>query len=104
VLGKRHREEVVPKTPAWTGVVLFEQAGRQSPPAYVERVRPGSPAARLGLRPDDLLVRLDDYSVRSCVEFREVLARFAAGDKVKVTWKRGTRVLDGEMVLVEEPR
>jgi S1-C subfamily serine protease len=104
VLGVRQRQEVVEKTPAWTGVVLFDQAGRQSPPAYVERVRPDSPAAKLGLRPDDLIVRLDDYSVRSCVEFRDVLARFAAGDTVKVTWKRGTQVQHGDMVLAEEPR
>lgn len=104
VLGKRRQEAVVEKTPAWTGVVLFEQAGRQSPPAYVERVRPDSPAAKLGLRPDDLIVRLDDYSVRSCVEFRDVLARFSAGQTIKVTWKRGTRVLDGDLLLAEEPR
>lgn len=104
VLGARHREVAVTRTPGWTGVVLFDQAGRQSPPAYVERVLRDSPAAKLGLRPDDLIVRIDDYSVRSCVEFREVLARFAAGQTVKLTWKRGTRILDGELLLTEEPK
>ncbi len=104
VLGKRPPVEAAAKAPAWTGVVLFDQAGRESPPAYVERVLPDSPAAKLALRPDDLIVRLDDYSVRSCHEFRDVLTRFTAGQTVKVTWKRGTRILDGEMLLAEEPR
>jgi serine protease Do len=104
VHNKTPRELVVDRPPAWSGVVLFEPAGRQSPPAYVERVIAGSPAAQLGLRPDDLIVRLGEWSVRSCREFHEVMARLAAGQAVRVTWKRGTRVLDGEMVLVEVPR
>ena len=39
---------------AWFGAVLFDKAGRQSPPAYVERVVAGSPAATVGLRVDDM--------------------------------------------------
>ncbi|MBL9079260.1 MAG: serine protease [Planctomycetes bacterium] len=104
VLGERREQTVVTKVPAWTGVVLFEQAGRQSPPAYVERVIAGSPAAQLGLRPDDLIVRIDDWSIRTCREFRDVLARYAAGQTVKLVWKRGTKIVDGELVLAEEPK
>ncbi|MBX3462659.1 MAG: trypsin-like peptidase domain-containing protein [Planctomycetes bacterium] len=104
VLGRTRPETVVERVPAWTGIVLFEQAGRESPPAYVERVVPGSPAAELGLRPDDLIVRIDDWSVRTCREFRDVLARCAAGQVVKLVWKRGTRVLDGELRLGEPPK
>ena len=91
-------QEVVP---VWTGVVLFEQAGLRSPPAYVER---DSPGRRLGLRVDDLIVRIDDFSIRSCVEFRSVLEKYRPGDTVKVMWKRGTRVMTGEMQLAEEPK
>ena len=93
-------QEVVP---VWTGVTLFESAGRKSPPAYVERVKRGSPARALGLRIDDLIVRIDDFSVRSCKEFRRVLTKYRPGDKVTVMWKRGTRVMTGEMTLAEEP-
>jgi S1-C subfamily serine protease len=88
----------------WTGVVLFEPAGRQSPPAYVDRVLPDSPAAQLGLRPDDLIVRVDDYSVRSCREFRTVLERYGPGDKVVLTWKRGTQVSRADLVLASAPQ
>jgi serine protease Do len=104
VLGKRRDVVPVAKVPAWTGAVLFDQAGRTSPPAYVERVVADSPAAELGLRPDDMIVRLDDYSIRTCREFREVLARFAPGDRVQVMWKRGTKVEQGTMVLATEPK
>ena len=90
--------------PAWFGARLFDQAGRQSPPAYVERVAPDSPAAALGLRNDDMIVRLDDFSIRTCREFREILAKFRVGQKVKVTWKRGTQVLTGEVELTKEPQ
>lgn len=87
--------------PVYHGIVLFDRGRVRSPPAYVERVERGSPAAALGLRPDDLIVRLDEYSVRTCVQFREAMARFAPGQKVAVTYKRGTDVRRGELVLEE---
>lgn len=104
ILGKRTDEVKAAKEPPWTGAVLFEQAGRTSPPAYVDRVIAGSPADQLGLRPDDLIVRVDEYSIRSCREFREVLAKYGAGAKVTLTWKRGTKVQQGELVLAAEPK
>ena len=102
--GKRREEVTVVKEPAWFGAVLFDKAGRQSPPAYIERVVAGSPAATLGLRVDDMIVRLDDFSTRTCREYREILGKFAPGQKVKVTWKRGTQVLTGEVELGKEPK
>jgi serine protease Do len=103
VLGRQRTVEAAAREPAWLGAVLFDKAGRQSPPAYVERVVAGSPAAALGLRNDDLIVRLGDFSIRTCRELADVLARFAPGEKVTVTWKRGTRVLTGEVELAREP-
>lgn len=103
ILGKRQDTAVDAKTPAWTGVVLFEQAGRASPPAYVDRVVAGSPADKLGLRPDDLIVRIDDYSIRTCREFREILGKYAAGTTVQLTWKRGTKVQQAALELGKEP-
>jgi S1-C subfamily serine protease len=91
-------------TPVWTGITLFEQAGRRSPPAYVERVKRNSPGRKLGLRVDDLIVRLDDYSIRNCKEMRRVMKKFKPGDTVTVMWKRGTRVMNGEMTFAEVPK
>jgi S1-C subfamily serine protease len=104
VLGKATEVVDKVKTPVWTGIVLFEQAGRRSPPAYVERVVRDSPGKELGLRVDDLIVRVDDFSIRSCIEFRTVLERYGPGDTVTLMWKRGTRVMTGELKLVEEPK
>lgn len=103
ILGKRRKVEEKTGEPAWVGVVLFDKAGRRSPPAYVDRVRRGSPAFKLKLRPDDLIVRIDDYSIRSCKEFRTVLEKFSAGDTVKLTWKRGTKIMTGDMELAARP-
>ncbi len=104
LLGKPRPEVVAKNELVWTGVVLFDKAGLQSPPAYVERVKEESPAASLGLRPDDLIVHIDDYSIRTCREFREVLSKYAPGQTVKITWKRGTQVAYGDLILSKEPR
>lgn len=104
VHGKPRAAAPSANAPVWTGIVLFDQAGQRSPPAYVERVVANSPAARLGLRPDDLVVRIDEYSIRTCREYRETLQRFAPGRKVVLTYKRGTQILQGELELAEEPR
>jgi S1-C subfamily serine protease len=85
--------------PVYHGIRLFDHGGRRSPPAYVERVAPGSPARRLGLKPDDLIVRLDEFTIRSCKEFRETMAKFAPGQTIDVTYKRGTRIERGRMQL-----
>jgi S1-C subfamily serine protease len=103
VLGKERTAPAGKAEPAWLGAVVFTQAGRQSPPAYVERVIADSPAAKLGLRNDDLIVRLDDYSIRTCRELGEFLGKFRPGQSVKVTWKRGTQVMTGDVELAKEP-
>lgn len=92
------------KKPGYHGIRLFDQGGLRSPPAYVERVARGSPGAALGLRPDDLIVRIGMRPVRSCAEFDEVIAGYPAGAEVEITWKRGTRVLQGTLELTEERR
>ncbi len=97
-------EEAVEKKPVYHGIKLFDTGGRRSPPAYVERVKRGSPAAAINMRPDDLIVRLDRYSVRSCKEFRETMARFEPGQTIEVTFKRGTKVRRGKITLEEKKK
>ena len=74
------------------GIQLFDRGGRRSPPAYVERIAKDSPAAKIGLRPDDLILRIDRFPIRSCLEFRQIIARFKVGDSVEITFKRGSEV------------
>ena len=82
---------------------LFDSGLRRSPPAYVERVEPESPAAQVGLRPDDLIVRLGDFPIGSCAEFHRVMKSFAPGEKIDVTFKRGSEVMKIEMTLQAVP-
>lgn len=102
--GKIRVEATTEVKPVWTGIVLFRQAGQQSPPAYVDRVIAGSPAATAGLRPDDLIVRVDEYSIRSCVEFGKILEKYQPGQKVNLTYKRGTEVKQAVLELAEEKK
>jgi S1-C subfamily serine protease len=97
-------EDPEPAEPGYHGIRLFDQGGRRSPPAYIERIARGSPAAALGLRPDDLIVRVGDRSVRSCAEFAEAMARYAPGAQVELTYKRGDAVRRGQLTLTEARR
>jgi len=87
--------------PVYTGIKLFDSGRRRSPPAYVDRVIPGSPAAKSKLRPDDLIVRINEFPVQNCVEYRRILREFGPGDRIDVTFKRGTRV-DKVSIVLEE--
>ncbi len=96
-------DEAATATPGFHGIRLFEHGGRRSPPAYIDRVTKGSPGRELGLRPDDLIVRVGDASIRSCREFTTVMAGHQAGATVKLTWKRGNAIKTGTMTLVDDP-
>jgi serine protease Do len=83
------------------GVTLLERGLRRSPPAYIERVAPNSPASRAGLRADDLIVDVGDVPIRSCAEFHRTMARCAPGQEVRIGFKRGDRVLRAALTLEE---
>jgi serine protease Do len=64
-----------PLSLAALGIVLVPDVVSRTPP-YVDRVLPNSPAARAGLRPDDLLVMLDTHVTTSCRDALELIQRF----------------------------
>ncbi len=51
------------------GIVLVPNVLERTPP-YVDYVRAGSPADKAGLKPDDLIVLVDDRLVPSCAALR----------------------------------
>lgn len=87
------------KAPVEHGIQLFEAGRDRSPPAYVDRVRRDSPAARAKLRPDDLIVRVNDFPIRTCAEFHRAMRSFGPGEKVDLTLKRGSTVMKVSLEL-----
>ncbi len=84
--------------------------------AMVDRVEPGSPAARAGLRgaqrdPQGRLVTLGDVilavngkPVKDKAEVVRQIARFRPGDRVRLTlWREGRR-LEATLVMMARPR
>jgi len=97
------KEAALPRRPPYLGLVLAEFSLRGSPPAYVERVEPGSPAASAGLRPDDLIMELAGQPARSCAEFRQIANKLEPGQAVEVLFRRGARLLSARIIPRSAP-
>jgi serine protease Do len=80
-----------------TGIVLVPNVVERTPP-YVEEVVPDSPAAKLGLHPDDLIVYMDGEFVGSISQYHELLANYRPGDTVQLEIQR-----DGKLMTVKLP-
>ena len=69
----------------------------------MERVSPGGPAERVGLREGDLIVAFDSERV----EYPEQLARWVAatqpGDAIDLVWVRDETQLTGRIAVGESP-
>src|SRR6266516_6422175 len=62
----------------------------------VAEVEPGGPADRAGLKPGDLVVRIDQTEIAHAGELARVVARHAPGSRVKVEYvrERGPHTVD----------
>lgn len=59
----------------------------------VEEVVPESPAAKAGLRPNDVIRRFDDHPVLSVEQMFEQIMRHQPGDRVVITvWRNGKEI------------
>jgi S1-C subfamily serine protease len=74
------------------GIVLVPDVLDRTPP-FVDRVRPDSPAAKAGVRPDDLIVLAGDHLIQSCKALRAELEYIDFEDAVKLTVLRGQDLL-----------
>jgi serine protease Do len=84
------------------GIVLVPEVVERTPP-YVEEVVPGSPAAKAGLRPDDLIVYIDGLPVNDIHTFREILSRYQPNMQMKLEVQRGTKLSTVSLTL-DKPR
>jgi len=81
------------------GIVLVPDVLQRTPP-YVDYVRPGTPAATAGIRPDDLVVLLGDRLIQSCKSLKSELEYIDYQDPVRLTVLRDEEML--EFVLQAE--
>lgn len=78
--------------PSTLGLVLVPDV-LESTPAYVDDVLSDSPAAKAGLRPDDLVLLMDGSLVESQRTLRDQLRRIDRRDPVDLTIKRSNEII-----------
>jgi serine protease Do len=82
-----------PLTLAMLGVALVPDVLPKTPP-FVDSVRPGSPADRAGLRPDDLVLFANDRTITSCKELLDELSRIDRIDQLRLVVQRGQQLIN----------
>lgn len=87
----------------WTGIVFVPNVLARTP-AYVEDVIPDSPAAKAGLRPDDLVSFADGEPIVSIAAFEDFLrTRTRPGTAIRLEVRRGEALQTIEMTLGTHP-
>jgi S1-C subfamily serine protease len=82
-----------PMDPTLLGINLVPDVLERTP-AYVDQVRPGTAAARAGLRPDDLILLVGNHLTQSCKALRRELGMIDRADAVKITILRGQELIE----------
>lgn len=82
--------------PAALGLVLVPDLLDRTPP-FIETVAADSPAARSGLRADDLVIAVGGRSVASRAAVQQALSAVAEGDAVRLSVVRGGAIVDCDL-------
>jgi serine protease Do len=75
------------------GIALVPDVLERTPP-YIDEVRKSSPAGAAGLRPDDLVLFVNDKFIQSCKGLRSELEYIDRIDKVKLSVLRGQELIE----------
>lgn len=75
------------------GIALVPDVVSRTPP-YIDRVLPNSPAAKAGLRPDDLVVMINSQVVASRRETDDAVGRLERDAPVRISVLRGEALLE----------
>lgn len=71
--------------------------------AWLRGVEADGPADKGGLKPGDTITKFNESVVKSVREFRKYMEKAKAGDKVKLTARRGTEVMTTTVTLAKRP-
>jgi serine protease Do len=80
------------------GLILVPNVVERTPP-FVEDTIPDSPAARAGLKPDDLIVYVNGEKITSVKEFRNIVDKAGPGTVFKIEVRRGDKLTTVELKL-----
>ncbi|MBW3601876.1 MAG: trypsin-like peptidase domain-containing protein [Actinobacteria bacterium] len=72
--------------------------------ALVRDVQPGTPAAEVGLRPDDVITAVDGDTVASMEELVEIIGEREVGEGVRITYSRDGATTTVTARLAERPQ
>lgn len=92
-LAEETKKPARPLSPAFLGLVMVPDVLERTPP-FVDGVRPGSAAARAGIRPDDLILLVGDHLVPSCKALRKELESIDQDQPVKITVLRSQQLME----------
>jgi serine protease Do len=95
------RKPIHPVTLSLLGVVLVPDVLAQTPP-FIDRVAAGSPAARAGLQPDDMILFVNDRMIRSSRELKEELTYIDRIDEVRLLIQRGQTLQEVSLFAPDE--
>ena len=81
------------------GIQVFLLGGRKSP-AYVDRVKRGSPAAEAGMKSDDVIVSINGEKISSVKDFQATIKTLVVGEELLLIYKRGNELIRQKLVPV----
>jgi serine protease Do len=83
------------------GLVLIPDVLERTPP-FIDEVRPESAAAKAGVKPDDLVLLVDNQVIQSCSGLVKELAMRESDSDVHLTLMRGNELIEVQFKAPEE--
>lgn len=87
-----NRIDIANAAPGELGIDIFRLGGKNAP-AYVDRIKRGSVAARAELKTDDLIVSIAGDKIGNVKDFDAALKNLKAGEDVLIIYKRGRKLV-----------
>ena len=66
-------------------------------PAFIDLIQQDTAAAKVGLKPDDLVLFVNDELIQSCRALQDAIGRLESGDQLRLVVRRGNELVNVEM-------
>jgi serine protease Do len=88
-------------TPLDFGLVMVPDVLVRTP-AFVDAIIPGTPAAQADVRPNDLVLFVNDQLIQSCRTLKDELGVLEAGDTLRLVLRRGNQLISVDMPVLKK--